>query len=160
MANLFVLAFDNEQGAARTLQKLEELQKQELIAVEDAAVAVHPKDGKVKIKQAVSMSGGGAVGGAFWGMLFGLIFFAPFAGMAIGAVSGALMGKLADYGIDDAMIKRLSKRLTPGTSALFLLSHGAQREKVIDALCPFGGELIQSSLSPEEEAELKKALVG
>jgi uncharacterized membrane protein len=160
MANLFVLTFKDEGGADRTLQKLASLQKEQLIVVDDAAVAVHPKNGKVRIRQARSLVGTGALGGAFWGMLFGLIFFIPFAGLAIGAATGALMGKLSDYGIDDKFIKQVSEKVTPGTSALFFLSHDAQKEKVIDALKPYGGELLQSSLSPAQETELKEALAA
>lgn len=158
MANLFVLAFKNEDDAERTLKELENLQKQELIVIDDAAVAVHPKNGKVRIHQAKSLTGAGALGGAFWGMLFGLIFFVPFAGLVVGAATGAIMGKLSDYGIDDKFIKEVSAKVTPGTSALFLLSHDAQKEKVIESLKPYGGELIQSSLSPAQESQLKEAL--
>lgn len=158
MGNLFVLTFKDEESANRTLRELEHLQKQELIVIDDAAVAIHPKNGKVKIRQAKSLVGAGALGGAFWGMLFGLIFFIPFAGLALGAAAGAMMGKMSDYGIDDKFIKQVSENVTPGTSALFLLSHDAQKEKVIEALKPFGGELLQSSLSPAQETELKEAL--
>jgi uncharacterized membrane protein len=160
MSNLFVLAFQNEEGAGQTLDEVVKLQKQNLISVDDAAIAVHHQNGKVKVHQGSNLSGAGAMGGAFWGLLFGLIFFVPFVGMAIGAASGALMGKLTDYGIDDKMIKEIGDKVEPGTSALFLMSHDAQREKVIDALRPYGGELIQSSLSPKEEASLKKQLVA
>jgi uncharacterized membrane protein len=160
MGNLFVLAFKDERGAANMLKEVINLQKQELISVDDAATAVHHSSGKVKVKQAKGLAGPAAAGGAFWGLLFGLIFFVPFVGMAIGATAGALMGKLTDYGIDDAFIKELSKKLTPGTSALFLMVHSAQREKVIAAIKPFGGELIQSSVSPKEEKQLKEALAA
>ena len=91
-------------------------------------------------------------------MLFGLIFFVPIAGLAIGAAAGALTGKLSDYGIDNDFIKSVSAKVTPGTSALFLLIHDAQKDKVVEALRPYGGELIQSSLSPKQETELKEAL--
>jgi uncharacterized membrane protein len=157
MANLFVLAFEDENGAEEMLKEISNLQKQELIVIEDAAIAIHHENGKVKVKQINSLTGAGAVGGAFWGMLFGLIFFVPFAGMAVGAAAGAFMGKLGDYGINDTFIKDVSRKVTQGTSALFLLVHSAQREKVIEALKPYHGELIQSSLSPAQEAELKEA---
>jgi uncharacterized membrane protein len=158
MGNLFVLAFKDENGAEATLKEVLALQKQELISVDDAATVVHHENGKVKVKQAKSLTGAAAVGGAFWGFLFGLIFFVPVAGLAIGATAGALMGKLGDYGIDDEFIKEASAKLTPGTSALFLISHNAQPEKVIAAIKPFGGELMQSSLSPREEKKLKQAM--
>jgi uncharacterized membrane protein len=160
MANLYVLAFQDEDGAARTRKAIKDLQKEELIDLDDAAIAVHHETGKVKVKQDSSLTGSGAVGGAFWGLLFGLIFFIPFAGMAIGAMSGAMFGTFAHYGIDEDMIKKITKKLGPGTSALFLLVNSAQREKVIEALRPYDAELIQSSLSSKQEAELKEALVA
>ena len=68
----------------------------------DAATVTWPEGKKSpKTKQAVNLTGSGALDGAFWGMLFGLLFFVPFFGMAIGAAMGALGGHFADYGIDD-----------------------------------------------------------
>jgi len=60
------------------LEKIQSLQKMELIKVQDAAIVTWPvgKD-KPKTKQLVNMAGMGALQGAFWGMLFGLIFFVP-----------------------------------------------------------------------------------
>ena len=54
-----------------------------MITLSDAATVVRKPDGKVKVKQANSLVGVGALGGAFWGMLFGLIFFVPFFGLAV-----------------------------------------------------------------------------
>lgn len=158
MSNLFVFTYKDERNADRVLQEVAKLQKQRLISVDDAAVVIHPEDQKVKLKHATSLVGPGALGGAFWGLLFGLIFFMPLAGLAIGAVTGAVAGKLADYGIDNDFIKEVSKRVSPGTSALFLLVRDAQQQKVVEALKPYDGELIRSSLSPEQEMELKTAL--
>jgi uncharacterized membrane protein len=50
------------------------LQKLQLISLADAAVIVRRQDGKVKVKQTVSLVGAGALGGAFWGMLIGMLF--------------------------------------------------------------------------------------
>jgi uncharacterized membrane protein len=158
MANLFVIAFKDEDGAERMLQKVKDLQKQELITVDDAAIAVHHKNGKVKVKQAHNLATAGAAGGAFWGVLFGVLFFVPLAGLAVGAATGAIMGRLGDYGINDSFIKDISRKVTQGTSAIFLLVASAQKEKVVAALKPYGGELIQSSLSPKQESELREAL--
>jgi uncharacterized membrane protein len=82
------------------LDKIQSLQKMQLIKVQDAAIVTWPEGAKApKTRQLVSMAGVGALQGAFWGMLFGLIFFIPFFGLAIGAAMGALSGKMADYGI-------------------------------------------------------------
>ena len=72
----------------------------------------------------------GALGGGFWGLLFGLIFFVPLLGLAIGAASGALFASMADVGISDQFIKSVRDKVTPGTSALFLLSSDAVIDRV------------------------------
>src|SRR3954452_7921545 len=102
------------------------------------------------------MAGAGALGGAFWGILFGLLFFVPFLGMAVGAATGALFGKTADFGINDDFIREVSESVQPGNSALFLFVSEAQTDKVIDKLKPFGGKVIHTSLSKDEEASLKE----
>jgi uncharacterized membrane protein len=157
MSELIVIAFDNETGAVEMRDAFPPLIKQHLIALDDAAVVVRTQDGKVKVKQAVNLVGEGALGGAFWGMLIGLLFWMPWLGLAIGAASGALAGKLSDVGVDDNFIKEVGNKIEPGHSALFLLVREATGDKVIDALKPYGGEIIQTSLSAEDEAKLKDA---
>ena len=156
MATLSVWKFETSDGAEQMLTKLQSLQKQQLIQVQDAAIVTWPqgKD-KPKTKQLANMAGIGAMQGAFWGMLFGLIFFVPFFGLAVGAAIGALSGKFADYGIDDNFIKEVQSKVTEGTSALFLLTSGAVQDKILDALKDTKMELIQSNLTAEQEAQLR-----
>jgi uncharacterized membrane protein len=156
MSNLIVMTFKDEDGAKKILEELGDLQREHLIKLDDAATVIRNSDGKLKVKQARSLVGEGALGGAFWGMLVGLLFLAPLAGMAIGAAMGGGLGKLADYGINDQFIKEVGKKLVPGTSAVFFLVHEAQVDKVVEALKPFKGEIIHTSLSETEEAELKQ----
>ena len=99
----------------------------------------------------------GALGGAFWGMLFGLIFFVPFLGAAIGAASGALFGSMRDVGISDDFIRDVRAKVTPGTSALFVLTSGANQEKVAEEFRGVQAELIRTNLSDEQEAQLREA---
>jgi uncharacterized membrane protein len=157
MSQLVVLKFANETGAGETLDEIGNLQKQNLITLEDAATVVRGKDGKPKVKQAVSLVGAGALGGAFWGMLIGLLFFMPFLGLAAGALGGALGGKFQDIGIDDAFIKQVGAAIQPGESALFLLIREATPDRVVEALKQYHPEVIHSSLSAEQEAKLKDA---
>ena len=103
------------------------------------------------------MTGAGALGGAFWGMLFGLLFFIPLLGMAVGAAAGALSGSLVDVGIDDDFIKSVREKVTPGTSALFLMSSNAVMDKIHDAFEGSKPELIETNLSNEQEAQLRAA---
>ena len=161
MATLTVWKFDSAEGAQDALNKLQELSKQQLIQIQDAAVVSWPAGKKSpKTNNYGSMTGQGALSGAFWGMLFGLIFFVPFFGMAIGAAMGALAGKFADYGIDDNFIKQVREQVTEGTSALFLLSANAVQDRIAEAFEGVHMHLIQSNLSSEQEAQLKEEFGG
>ena len=160
MSSLVVLAFPDESGAQNVLTVVNDLQKQRLITIDDAATVVRGQDGKPKVKQATSLVGAGAWGGAFWGMLLGLLFFVPFLGLAIGAVTGALMGKFTDVGIDDKFIRDVGEKVKPGQSALFLLVREATMDRVLAALKPYGPEVLQTSLSTEQEARLREAFGG
>ncbi len=158
MATLSVLKFQTPDGAEQALRTVQDLQKQSLIRLVDAAIVTWPQGAKKpKTQQLQSMTGAGALGGAFWGMLFGLIFFVPFFGLAVGAAIGALAGKFSDYGIDDKFIDETRSKVTEGTSALFALTEAAVQDKVIDALKVLKPEVISTNLSKEQEDALKAA---
>jgi len=112
---------------------------------------------KPKTRQLRNLAGAGALGGAFWGMLFGLLFLVPLLGAAIGAAAGALAGRFSDYGIDDQFIKRLRDDVTPGTSALFVLTTDAVLDKVEQAFSGQRAELLFTNLSKEQEDALREA---
>ena len=166
MAELVAIAFEKPDEADRVLTELARLQKEYLIDLEDAVVAVRQPDGKVQLKQSINLIGVGAasggLSGAFWGSLVGLLFLNPLAGFAVGGLvgagSGALSGSLVDYGIDDIFIRSLAETLQPDTSALFVLVRKAQPEKVLAELSGFRGKVLRSSLSPDQEARLQAAI--
>ena len=90
-------------------------------------------------------------------MLFGLIFFIPILGLAIGAATGALFGSMADVGISDAFVNAVREKVTPGTSALFLLSSDAVIDRVSAEFRDTDAELISTNLSADQEARLREA---
>jgi len=166
MAELVVIGFDSIHQADEALYELRRLQKEYLIDLEDAVVAVRRPDGEVQLKQSVSMvavgAGSGGLWGGLWGTLVGTLFLAPLGGFVLGGLAGAglgaLSGKLSDYGIDDDFIKSLGQTLKPNTSALFVLVRKAQPDKVLNEISRFNGHVLRSSLSPEQEARLQAAL--
>jgi uncharacterized membrane protein len=142
----------------RGAEQAQELQAQQLIRVQDAAVVTwEAGQRKPKTRQMNDHKVGGALGGGFWGLLFGLIFFVPIIGLAIGAASGALLASLADVGISDKFIATVRDKVTPGTSALFLLSSDAVTDRVRDAFKGTEAELISTNLSAEQENKLREA---
>src|SRR5687768_8860751 len=157
MATLTVWRFDGASTAQEAVSLFTSLQKQELIRIHDAAtVSWEPGAKKPKTRQLNSLAGAGAMGGMFWGMLFGLIFFVPLLGAALGAATGAASGALADVGIDDDFIKNVRDQVTPGTSALFVMTSGAVMDKVHDAFQGDRVELIHTNLSEDQEKALKE----
>jgi uncharacterized membrane protein len=158
MTHLVVLGLDSPDDAERVFDLAGDLAKQELLQLQDAAYAYRDDKGKVRIHQAVSLTGAGAASGALWGTLIGMLFLVPVAGLAIGAATGAIGGKLADVGINDDTIKQIGSQLEQGRAAVFLLARSATVDKVIDALKPYNPTVIQTNLTKDREEELVQAL--
>jgi len=161
MATFSVWRFDSPDGAEVMLGSLESFQKQALINVLDGSVVTWPLDAKKpKTRHLNDLKAKGALGGAFWGMLFGLLFFVPFLGLAVGAAAGALGGAFADGGISDDFIEQTRGQITPGTSALFLLTSDAVLDKLEPAIrsLNLNPQLISTNLSNEQEEKLRETL--
>ena len=161
MATLTAWKFSTPSGADAALEKLQGLQAQQLIQVQDAAVVSWEQGRKKpKTRELNSTTGVGALGGGFWGLLFGLIFFVPILGLAIGAGMGALAGSMRDVGISDAFIDTVRQKVTPGTSALFLLSSDAVFDRVKAEFSGSDAELLSTNLSAEQEQKLREAFAN
>jgi uncharacterized membrane protein len=158
MADLVVIVYPSEAKAEEIRQKLFELQKEYLIEISDAVIAVKQENGKIKLNQLLNTTAAGAASGAFWGLLIGLIFLNPLLGAAVGAGAGALSGALTDDGINDAFIKQLSESLQPGNAALFVLIQKLTPDKVLEAVKGTGGVVLKTSLDRSKEQALREAI--
>jgi len=158
MSTLVAIGYDDQFKADEVRLTLLKLQKDYLIDLADAVVAVKDPKGKVRLHQAVNLTAAGALSGGFWGTLIGLIFLNPLLGMAVGATAGAVSGTLADLGIDDKFMKDLAASMKPDTSVLFVLVRKATPDKVLAEIKGTGGRILKTSLSHEDEARLQAAL--
>jgi len=158
MATLSAWRFDSADGAADATDKLEHLIEAGQIEVHDAAIVVWPS-GKKKPKthHLNHLAARGSLSGGFWGLLFGLVFFVPLIGVAIGAALGAMSGALVDTGVGEDFIDAVREKVTPGTSALFVLSDNAVVDKVSEAFKELHPHLVSTNLSVEQEAKLRAA---
>lgn len=155
---LSVWKFPYESGAEEAVETLRSLTQQDLIKVHDAATVSWPMgQKKPKTRQLNNLAAAGALSGTFWGMLFGLLFFVPLFGAAVGAATGALTGMFADIGIDDDFIKDVRRQVTPGSSALFVMTSDGVRDRVREAFAGSQAELIHTNLSNEDEEALREA---
>ena len=160
MSDLVVIAFPSEAKAEEVRQKLLDLQKDYLIELSDAVIAIKQPNGRVKLNQIFHPAAAGAASGSFWGLLIGFIFMMPLAGVALGAAAGALGGAFADVGINDRFMKDVAQTLQSGNAALFLLIRKMTTDKVLAALQGEGGTVLRSSFDHTKEAALREALAA
>lgn len=166
MSDLVVVSFRGRDTADRVLNDLRSMQREYLVDLEDAVVVTRDDEGKLKLKQSVNLVGMGAMSGgtwgALWGVLVGLLFMNPLAGLlagaAAGAGAGALGGALADYGIDDNFIKQLGETVCADSSALFVLFKKVTLDKVLPEFEKYSGTVLKTSLTNEQEEQLREAL--
>jgi uncharacterized membrane protein len=160
MSELVVIAFPSEAKAEEVRQKLLAMQKEYLIELGDAVIAVKDDKGQIKLNQLLNTTAAGAVSGTFWGTLIGLIFLMPLAGAALGAASGAIGGALTDVGLNDKWMKDTAAAIQPGSAALFLLIRKVTADKVLERLKGEGGTVLKTSLDHTKEEALRQALAG
>jgi uncharacterized membrane protein len=158
MSDLVVIEFPSEAKAEEVRQKLLDMQKEYLIELGDAVIAVRQPNGRIKLNQLFHPTAVGAATGTLWGALIGMIFLMPLVGAAVGAASGALGGALTDVGIDDRFIKDVAASLQSGNAALFLLIRKITPDKVLADLKGIGGKVLRTSFDHSKEEALRKAL--
>ncbi|MBK9305717.1 MAG: DUF1269 domain-containing protein [Nitrospira sp.] len=168
MSELVCLAFKDSSTADRELIELRAMEQAYALDLEDAVIVVRDRNGKVHLKQCVDVFGGatthGVALGMLWGGLMGLLFMNPLTGLigsiAGGAGGGAITTAASDYGIGipDNFIRGLGHTIVPGTSAIFLLIRNFDQEKLSVSISKYGGTILKTSLSREQEERLRTAL--
>ena len=160
MADLIAIGYPDEATAEEAADEARRLAADLIIQPDAIAVIVRDEDGSYHVHTTHHAVGGGAVWGMFWGFLFGLLFFIPVFGLAIGAGLGALMGKFAKTSIDKQFQHQVRGMVQPGTSALFLMVEKVTPDKAVEAMIKYGGTVLKTSLSKDDEKELQDALHG
>jgi uncharacterized membrane protein len=158
MSNLIVIVFDNPEEAGKVRKTIKSVQGSGHIRLDDSAVVIKDADGKFHVKN--EMDRGvkvGAIGGGLLGLLIGSIFF-PFAGLLIGALGGAAVGAAAKLGISQSFVKEVAETMENDSSALFIIVRDSNPDVAVSALKPYKGKLLQTTLSPEDEENLRGVL--
>jgi uncharacterized membrane protein len=158
MADLVVIGYPDEATARSVYAKVEQLQKEGI--VDGTAAMVSRTHGRIQVETPLDAVGSGAASGALWGGLLGLLFFVPIRGLIADGILGTLLGRLAESGIDDEFRSRVQQVLKPGGSAVVLIFDRVAPDKALAALAPYGGEVLQTTLSREVEGEIRAALRG
>ena len=90
MPTFIAIEYEDPHKAHEVRLALVRLQREYLIDLEDAVVAVKDPQGKVKMHQSFNLTATGAFSGGFWGSLIGLLFLSPLLGAVIGASARAV----------------------------------------------------------------------
>ena len=157
MATFTILKFPTDGGAQGMLGRLQLLQEQHLIQVEDGAILTWPPGARYSRTRLLGeLSRVRALGTGFWEMLFGLLLAVPFFGAAAETAISVLVVHFARCGIDEEFLKKAHNQITEGSSALFLLTNEAVLDCIADAIKGSPCELISTNLSYEQEARLRE----
>ena len=163
MSDLIVIGYPDEHRAHDVWAELVKLGHDYLVDLEDAAIIWRDENGKVHVTTPAHHAvAKGTVSGLFWGTLIGLLFMfplAPLAGVA-GGIMGAALGAAWRLGIKDDFRQRVQDLVQPGTSALMVIVRKTTPDKFTEALRPYGGTVLKTSLPRDAELELMKALHG
>lgn len=172
MHELVVMGFQERYKADALLTAMDDLEKQCVIDLEDAAIVVKTTDGTVQVEQAMDafsqIPTSAALYFGFLGALLGWILSSGWlAGVAIGLQAGLLFGwilgtaaaSVSDVGVPADVVRELSETIIPGSVAVALAIRGEVNSvKVIEKLKEYDGRLIQTTLTGEEATLLRKAL--
>jgi|tagenome__1003787_1003787.scaffolds.fasta_scaffold19264505_1 uncharacterized membrane protein len=159
MNTLTVCCFATPEAADAALPVMTRLVVDGTAGIDDAAVVSWPPGRRKPSARGLgSVEGPGHLWGGFWGLLLGLIFLTPLAGPTFGAAAGAVAGSLSDFGVEDNFVHDVRAAVTPGTSAVFLVSEAASADRLAAALAAFSMQTLSSRLSPEQEQRLRDAL--
>jgi uncharacterized membrane protein len=157
VSDLLVITFQGEETAGAALHSIRNAEKGGGLALSDTAVI--RKDGQGQVHIDNEWSSGAEVGAVAGGAVGALAtFFFPIVGAAVGAGLGALVGSKFDTGVDQDFAQDVAKGLAPGSSALFLMLKGEEPAAVVSAFEPYEGTVYQTTLAPDFEDQLRRAL--
>jgi uncharacterized membrane protein len=180
MATLIVVGFKKDMyRASEVLNQLQSMNDDRMVDLHDAVAVYRDYNGKLRVKLSYQMTTGeGAALGGLMGSLIGLTLAAiPFTGgasavaagtLAAGAAAGAALGAgfgAADaswwkdeFGIPDDFVKQVGTMIQPGDSAVYALLRTANPDLLADQFRGYGGTVLSTTLSHDQQAKVEKAL--
>jgi uncharacterized membrane protein len=158
--DLLAVGYPAEAKAEEVRRKLLLVQKEYLIELSDAVVAVKQPGGGARLNQILNPVVAGAASGVLWGSLIGLLFLAPLLGVAFGTASHALSGKITGLGVNDDFMRDAAGMLDTGSAVLFLLIKKMAPDKVIAELKGNGATVLRSSFDETKEKALRATFKG
>ena len=180
MAELIVVGFKQDMyRASEVLNKLIGLNDDWVVDLHDAVAVYRDYSGKLRVDQSYQMTTGeGAGWGSLWGMLIGATLAIPFtagvsgaaaaSALAVGALSGTAAGAgigaaeaaswKDEFGIPQDFVDRVGMLIQPGDSAVYAILRVADPDAVVNQFKGYGGTVLRTTLSREQQARVEKVL--
>jgi len=158
MSDIIVIAFRHPDAAQQVAAQFLALRNQRALNLDDARIIVKDNAGRLHVKD---VAGHPMATGALIGGLIGMLIFvmSPVLGVLVGAAAGSVIGLAFNSDmVDQRFVDDVAQAMKPDSSAVFLQVSAADKAAVVNALRPFRGTLIQTTVSLELEEELKRAL--
>jgi len=164
--------------ASGVLTQLQRMNEDWAVDLHDAVAVYRDYNGKLRVDQSYQMTTGeGAGWGALWGSLIGATLAIPFTGgtsaaaaVATGVFGGGALGAGAgaldaswwkeEFGIPDEFVKRVGALIQPGDSAVYALLRTANPEVVADRFRGYGGTILSTTLSRDQQKKVENVLTG
>jgi uncharacterized membrane protein len=161
MTTFTVWKFEDADGARKAESALQAAAAEGLVEIVDHALLSWPEGADKPDLQHKHDSGKrGAAWGALWGVLGGALFMIPVAGLLAGAGIGALAKATDGTGITKEDLERIRTEVTPGTSALFLVTDNADLDRLGERFHGGNGKLISTNLTETEREILLETFGG
>lgn len=147
--------FDSLGGANLAVNKLEELEKEGLLDVNNTLTVSKNAWDKIDIHETTGDSGKKGAGvGAIVGGIVGMIFPPSFlATTGLGAIVGGMTGVMRAADIDESDIKAIADQLEPGQSMLIAVVDPQWQDEVAAALNGVANKIGWAVLSPDALAK-------
>jgi uncharacterized membrane protein len=179
MPQLIVVGFKKDMyRASEVLNQLQNMDDDWVVDLHDAVAVYRDYNGKLRVDQSYQMTTGeGAGWGGLWGSLIGLTLAIPFTGgatapaagaLAAGALAGGAMGAglgaidaswwKDEFGIPDDFVKQVGALIQPGDSAIYALLRTANPDIVADAFRGYGGTILRTTLSRDQQSKVEDVL--
>ena len=161
MTTFTVWKFEDPDGAHRAEQTMLDAAGEGLVKIVDHAVISWPEGAEQpKMGGKHGSAKRGAGWGALWGILGGALFAIPVAGAVVGAGIGALAKATEGTGITKEDMERIRTEITPGTSALFLVTDSADLDRLGERFRGHDSTLIKTNLTEAERETLLETFGG
>lgn len=179
MAQLLVVGFKKDMyRASEVLNQLEMLNDNWVVDLHDAVAVYRENNGKLRVDHSFQpTTREGAAMGGLMGSLIGLTLAIPFTGGASAAVAGALAASAGiggvlgagagamdaswwkdEFGIPDDFVQEVGAMIQPGDSAIYALVRSARPEIVAEEFRGFGGTILRTTLSRDQQTKVEQVL--